>query len=475
MLRHTLIYALARIIPGLINLVALLIYSRLLSPGEYGLYATIISIVTFLGIFFFKWLNTSIIRFESAYQKNENIFISTIIGSFIILVFISIFLIPIPIILVESKYYLFLVLAILYFWSQSWGDLNLELIRSKLKPTVYSLMYLVRSSISVILAILLLYWGQGIEALFIGLILANLCSSLLNLKYWLKFRFKYIKISIIKESLKYGFPLTISTGLTVIIDSSDRWTLAMLGNQEMVGIYSVTYDLIQRTIGVLLVIINTSSLPLIISYYEKKDKIKLKSSLKNTISMLLIIGLPAFAGLTLLSDSVAIVLLGEDFSKQSDWLMPIIGLAILFSCIKGYYFNIPFILKKETKFQLNISIVGAILNVTCNLIMIPLYGIMGAALATLLTFIIVMVITWYFGKDLLALPFPFLDFTKIVISTSIMVIVITNISFRPNLINLLMIVTLGLVCYTICLFCFNVSNFRKKIITVAIRYRRKYS
>jgi len=463
-LRHTLIYTLARVVPGFINFIALLLYTRLLEPSDYGIYAIILSIVALLDVLFFKWINTSVIRLGPGYKDNENIFISTIIGCFVYVVLISIFLIPFAIILVPSKYQSYLLLSLLYFWAQAWGTLNLEITRSKLKPNIYSLMYLIRSTTSVIISVLLIYLGFGVKALFIGLILANIFSSFINAKYWLLFKVKAIQNSIITEVFRYGFPLSISAGLAIIIDSSDRFLLGLLGSENLVGIYSVTYDLIQRTIGVLLVIVNTSTLPIIINFYEDKQSKKLDIAIKNTLRLLLILGLPAVAGITVLSESITNVLLGENFSNQNKWLMPIIAFAILFSCIKAYYFNISFHLKRRTRIQLRISLLGAICNVVLNFILIPMYGMIGAALATLISFFLIMVITWYVGKSLFSLPIPYVDTLKITLSTIIMVFILSYISSGVDLIGLIIEILLGITIYFSCLFLFNVSGVRLIII-----------
>src|SRR5699024_2273456 len=106
----------------------------------------------------------------------------------------------------------------------------------------------------------------------------------------------------------------------------------------------------------------------------------------------------------------------------------------------------------------------AICNVVLNFILIPMYGMIGAALATLISFFLIMVITWYVGKSLFSLPIPYVDTLKITLSTIIMVFILSYISSGVDLIGLIIEILLGITIYFSCLFLFNVSGVRLIII-----------
>lgn len=76
-------YAPAKIIPGLFGFLAIIIYTRLLSPEEYGLYILAITTISIVTTICFKWLNKSILRYFEKYKQIGQIteFISAVVDS----------------------------------------------------------------------------------------------------------------------------------------------------------------------------------------------------------------------------------------------------------------------------------------------------------------------------------------------------------------------------------------------------------
>lgn len=84
MFKHTFIYFLSKGVPGIINFVAIALYTRLLSPSEYGEYALVIAAVTFVNTTLFHWLRLGLLRYNPKYEGNQKaMFISSITATFI--------------------------------------------------------------------------------------------------------------------------------------------------------------------------------------------------------------------------------------------------------------------------------------------------------------------------------------------------------------------------------------------------------
>lgn len=457
---HILIYGFARLIPGILNFFAIILYTRLIQPDDYGTYAIIVSYITFLQVIFFNWLNISTLRFMPVFKSNNEQFISSISGSFVFIALITI--IPFPVLYLLIDDHSLLILSMVYLWVHAWGEFNLQISQARLKPTKYAIMTLIRSFVSVGISVTLLYLGIGIESLFYGLIIGNILSSLINSNEWISIGYRDVNWEIIKKLLRYGIPLAISTALTVLIDSSDRIILGMIDSKEAAGVYSVTYDLIQRSMGLLLVVINMSSIPIIIKSHEEGDVIELDSKIKRTLILLLLIGIPACAGVVYLEDTLSKVLLGENFTiGNSNSVISLIAIAIFLSCIKGYYLNIPFLLFKESQNQLYISLLGASINIILNIILIPFYGMEGAAYSTLITFILIVFFSWHLGKKYYKLPWAWNELIKIIISTIIMIGILLILDLDHSTQGLIISITVGALVYSICIIITNILNIRK--------------
>src|SRR5690554_2655979 len=82
LLRHSVLYLLARGVPGIVNFLAVAIYTRVLSPDEYGRYALVLSAVGLFNIIFFQWLGFSLLRFLPAHLSNPKELLSAVLGGF---------------------------------------------------------------------------------------------------------------------------------------------------------------------------------------------------------------------------------------------------------------------------------------------------------------------------------------------------------------------------------------------------------
>jgi len=82
LLRHSAIYLIARGVPGAINFLAIAIYTRLLSPQEYGQYVLVFSAVTLINIVLYDWLKLSLLRFVSGQSADVRCVKSTVFTFF---------------------------------------------------------------------------------------------------------------------------------------------------------------------------------------------------------------------------------------------------------------------------------------------------------------------------------------------------------------------------------------------------------
>src|SRR5690606_33652902 len=89
LLRHSALYLLARGVPGLVNFFAIAIYTRMLSPEEYGRYALVVAGVGLFNVIFFQWLRLSLLRFLPAYLSDPKDLLSSVLAGFVSVAFLT--------------------------------------------------------------------------------------------------------------------------------------------------------------------------------------------------------------------------------------------------------------------------------------------------------------------------------------------------------------------------------------------------
>src|SRR4051794_22260988 len=67
-LSHTAIYLVARGVPGIVAFLAIPVFTRLLTPDQYGRYALMLATVSVMNALLFQWLRLALVRYQPAYQ-----------------------------------------------------------------------------------------------------------------------------------------------------------------------------------------------------------------------------------------------------------------------------------------------------------------------------------------------------------------------------------------------------------------------
>ncbi|WP_371358327.1 lipopolysaccharide biosynthesis protein, partial [Salmonella sp. E393-2] len=146
---HSLVYFLFKSFPAILTLVGLSVFTRLLSPGEYGVYSLTIIVVGFLNTVFLQWVALGVGRYLPECSDDQAR--ARLLGTARAISFlVSLVIIFVTFLLWEWReeigfsilYYMvgFLCLA------QAWHDLNLKIQNAILQPLTYGKMLLIKGA-----------------------------------------------------------------------------------------------------------------------------------------------------------------------------------------------------------------------------------------------------------------------------------------------------------------------------------------
>lgn len=192
----------------------------------------------------------------------------------------------------------------------------------------------------------------------------------------------------IKEALPFGLTGTFITVYLWI----DSVMLSLMKGDEVVGWYSAAY----RIVLTLLFVpgaFNSAVFPLMSRFYISSDR-SLRFMFEKHFKYMLLIGFPVGVGITLLADKIILLIFGADYTAS------IIALQILTWAVVLIFARTAFerMLESINRQIIVTEVFGgcALLNVILNLILIPKYSYIGAAVATLLTdfAVFALVFTW---------------------------------------------------------------------------------
>lgn len=198
---------------------------------------------------------------------------------------------------------------------------------------------------------------------------------------------RYIKIRFVRKinALNHIKPILVffsnTLAVSVYLNSDTTMIGWILGNYD-VGLYSVSVK-IYSTIRNLIAAVYNVAVSRMSLYSVEEDLKNFKLLLNRIINTVILISLPMTAGLVILSRRLIMLLSGESYILATKSLQ-ILAFAFLFAVLGGvlaYCVDIP--LRKENN-VLYATVISAVENIGLNVILIPLYGINGAAFTTFL-------------------------------------------------------------------------------------------
>ena len=199
-----------------------------------------------------------------------------------------------------------------------------------------------------------------------------------------------------KRLLRQCFPFVLANLMIQIYTQTDKIMIrTLLGSTEMVGVYAVCTT-ISHMISIIPSALIDSGRPIVMEL-KAKSSIYYDIRLRQLIAGVVWISFLYSLFVTLLSPQILQLLYGSAYISGSTCLKIIVWYTI-FSYLGGIR-SIWLICEKKNMFVFWLSMMGAITNVLFNFILIPRYGIEGAAVATLLTQMLANLVFPSFFKD----------------------------------------------------------------------------
>lgn len=456
--RHSVYYFLSKVFPGIVEIIAIALYTRLLGENEYGIYVLVLGVVLLLDVSLFGWMRLSLVRYWPRYSEKE--LLSSLVVLYSIIVGFTMICSIAAAMFWQNTYALQIILsALLLLWTKSWFELHLESVRSRLEPRNYGSLSIVRSAFSILCGGVLAYLGYGAVGILIGMAIGNLLSFLLlGLKQWKGISFRLSDNFQLKQFLSYGLPFTLSLSIGFFVNSVDRYMIAFIESVESSGLYAAGYDLPGKVVSMLYVSMSLAAAPLVIRAYEGEGAERAVEMLKKYFTLICSIVIPSCIGIVILSENIATVFLGEEFRNAAIDIIPWITIGILIGGFKSYYVDLCFQIAQKTHIQVWIAIFTLTVNVGLNLWWIPLYGIIGAAYSTLVTFLLSMSASWAMGRSFFKLPFLGGTLIKITIASVLMGGALWPLVHLRGELMLLVQLIVGGIVYGACYLFLNISD-----------------
>jgi O-antigen/teichoic acid export membrane protein len=394
--RDTAIYGISTMVGRFLSFLLVPFYTNIFHPAEYGIIANIYIFIGIFNIVYVYGMDAAYLKFaglpaEESQKDNFSTPYITIFFSGIILSFLMIYirgpvfsLLEVPV----NYYYLMYYSAGILFLD-SLAVIPFIQLRLQRKAKKFATFKLINIGVNITLnLVLILIYKMGIEAVLISNLFASAASLLLLLPDIFKSLHLNFNSELLKKLLKFGLPYLPAGLSSMLIQGIDRPILGKLTNLDTVGIYNACYKL-----GIFMMLfVNMFQYawqPFFLQNAEEKNAKEIFSKVLTYFTLasaLILVILSLF-----IDDIVAIpVLHGRTLIDSAYWG----GLSIVPIILFGYLFNGLYVIftagiyiEDKSMYIPLITGIGAAVNIGVNFLLIPVWGIMGAAFATLAAYL----------------------------------------------------------------------------------------
>jgi O-antigen/teichoic acid export membrane protein len=469
MFNQTFHYMIASVMSAAIGLLSAVVFTRLLSPEEYGVYVVGLSTAGIVSAMLFTWVRVSALRFQSEGGSVD------VRATILLAYLISALAAPVAFVVATLTTSVSIernIAAVLFALGLGLFELGQELLKARLQSLAFMAASITRACVAFLLCLgAALLGGGGISQLAMVTITYLLTTLLFALTIWRRPIARF-DLSDLRSFAKFGVPITISGIVFAFHAALDKMLVFHLMGDSAAGHYGAAADLVRQIILIPAVSIASATIPLAVRAYAEGGAQSARPHLELSFEILLAAVLPAVAGVAMTTSYIAGVVLGSEFRETAIQIMPILVFAWLCQSISQSYIHASFHLAK-TPFLMTLQSIGMLLvNLATMPILIARFGLIGAAFGLVVAEAFGMGFGWFLSRKAFPLPFNALHVVRIASATAIMALVLAMLKplLPVGLVSFCILAACGCMVYLAAIFTFNVAGIRK----TAIAYSRRH-
>jgi O-antigen/teichoic acid export membrane protein len=362
------------------NLLAVVFFTRLVDPGEYGLYLLIYAWSTIVFGFSTQWMGYA---YFGAYESKS---IDEYVNSFVRLIVSALLM------LVAG----FALMAWLGFWQPKFlfavctlvicisiYSNALQISRTKLNFRGGAISMMVRTGLTIILGSFVLWRGGGATGLAFAVGFANLVATIPCLMSAGRINLLQGSRAATSHILIYGWPFMLSFGIQSLGLYADRLLVGHFSGIAALGAYGVLYDFLRQGFSVMGEVITFSMVTDAKQHLHEGNIEASTRALRDAFNASFATAALGAAFLIVFGEQIARVLLGSQFHGEESNLIPIFAIAFGILLMGQSYFNQTIFFSKASFLEPILQAALVSVSVAVSIWLIPIYGPQGAAIAVL--------------------------------------------------------------------------------------------
>jgi O-antigen/teichoic acid export membrane protein len=427
-------YSFGTVIQRVLSLLLLPIYTRYLTPEDYGIVGLLSVTSLVLGTLTSLALTNGIGRYFY-YPDQEKTSIQAVVWSpmlftigftFVLLGPLALFADRLSLLIFGSPDYEYLILLTLAgVLIANVSGIGQSILVFQERAITVNILNLINVVVAVAAGLyLVVTLRRGVTGLIESGLITSLVMSVPTL--WvsvLRYRPEF-SVSILNKQLRFSLPLVAALGAFFVFDSSDRYFLKLFLPLSEVGIYNIGYSF--GLIVMILVGGFSSAWP---PYYHRNNQNGEGQTICNDVLRVYLLVLSSCIVLLTAGAPLVLRLFTTPEFHAADSIVPWVSTAYM---LKGPYiiFLMGVLIKNKTTWQLYLEFAAAAVNLGANLLLIPLFGREAAAFTTLISYGILALGAYYMVQRINPIPALSKGFLSWSVAVLLFVTSLATISYR---------------------------------------------
>jgi O-antigen/teichoic acid export membrane protein len=466
--RHVSIYLVAHLVPAALGFLALTIYTRLLSPSQYGVYVVGMSVAGILAGTGFTWIRLSVVRYQATAEDVD--LRATALIAYSATVAVIACIVPLGFALIRPDIDSW-VLAASAAQAVMLGafEIGQEFRRAELRPYRFAALSVTRSVLGLGLGLVAIRMGYGGLGLIAAIALSFLIGALLNVLDDAT-RVHFDAPAHLMKFVRYGLPLTLGGLSFALYSASDRLVVAYLLGDSAAGHFGVAADLARQFLVILASSVASATYPIVFRTLSGEGVAATRQRLAENAELFLGVLAPVAVWLAFAAPQIAGTLVGAEFRESVALLLPILAGARLFGAINQFYLQISFQLSERPMLPVIQETFILVFNVALMFAMVTRFGLAGAAFAALITETVGLAVGILLTRRAFHLPFAARRLASVLVAAVAMAAVITfaraGVDGATGLVGLIVVTASGGIAYSAMVWLLDIAHLRTSMVAL---------
>jgi O-antigen/teichoic acid export membrane protein len=281
-----------------------------------------------------------------------------------------------------------LLLACALIMVRSLRSMQMNLMQMENKTKLYNGMDILQKAATIaLICLLIFFWKKTIFAFFLGLVAVE---GVILLQYMpILARRRLISpgmfdTTFLRGALAFSFPLMIAEISWVVLDSGDRFFIQHYLGAQSLGFYAAAYGIAIYLQDVLMVPLQLSLFPICMKLWNSEGKQATQAFLSRSLDQFMLVAVLVVSVAMVTSRDVIVVLASKKF-QEAHTLLPFLVIGLVLSAVTIYFRPGLLIYKRASKIA-TATFYASILNIVLNVVLLPRVGLIGAAIATAVSY-----------------------------------------------------------------------------------------